>query len=108
MDCISLSDTTEFIRPQFKSFLISFNVFNVYKLISLIPNLFFFLSLVFLGLRPRHMGVPRLEVQLQPTSGPQQCKIQATSGTYTTAHGNAGSLTHLARFQGLNLKPHGS
>ena len=28
---------------------------------------------------------------------PQQCQIQATSMTYTTAHGNAGSLTHGAR-----------
>ena len=25
---------------------------------------------------------------------PQQCRSQATSATYTTAHGNAGSLTH--------------
>ena len=30
----------------------------------------------------------------QPTPQPQQCKIRATSLTYTTAHGNAGSLTH--------------
>ena len=28
---------------------------------------------------------------------PQQCGIQAASATYTTAHGNAGSLTHWAR-----------
>jgi len=32
-----------------------------------------------------------------PTPQPQQCGIQATSVTYTTAHGNAGSLTHRAR-----------
>ena len=31
------------------------------------------------------------------TAQPQQCKIQAASATYTTAHGNAGSLTHWAR-----------
>ena len=30
----------------------------------------------------------------QPTPQPQQLRIQATSATYTTAHGNAGSLTH--------------
>ena len=28
---------------------------------------------------------------------PQQCGIRAASATYTTAHGNAGSLTHGAR-----------
>ena len=32
-----------------------------------------------------------------PTPQPQQCRIQNTSVTYTTAHGNAGSLTHWAR-----------
>ena len=30
-------------------------------------------------------------------SQPQQCQIWAVSVTYTTAHGNAGSLTHWAR-----------
>ena len=33
----------------------------------------------------------------QPTPQPQQRQIQAVSATYTTAHGNAGSSTHLAR-----------
>jgi len=28
---------------------------------------------------------------------PQQCQIRATSATYTTAHGNTGSLTHCSR-----------
>ena len=37
-----------------------------------------------------------------PTTQPQQCKILTTSATYTTAHSNAGSLTHLAR---LGIKP---
>ena len=32
-----------------------------------------------------------------PTPQPQQHGIQATSVTYTTAHGNAGSLTHWVR-----------
>ena len=44
------------------------------------------------------MEVPRLEVksELLPWSTPQaqQCRIRAESVTYTTAHGNAGSLTH--------------
>ena len=30
----------------------------------------------------------------QPRPQPQQCRMQATSATYTTAHGNATSLTH--------------
>ena len=34
------------------------------------------------------------EPHLQPTPQPQQCRIQAMSATYTTAHSNAGSLTH--------------
>ena len=33
----------------------------------------------------------------QSTPEPQQSKIQATSETYTTAHGNTRSLTHWAR-----------
>ena len=36
-----------------------------------------------------------LSCQLMPQ--PQQCQIWAASVTYTTAHGNAGSLTHGAR-----------
>ena len=37
---------------------------------------------------------------------PQQHKILAVSETYTTAHGNARSLTHWVR-PGINLHPHG-
>ena len=33
----------------------------------------------------------------RPMPQPQQRGMWATSGTYTTAHGNAGSLTHWAR-----------
>jgi len=33
----------------------------------------------------------------RPMTEPQQWGIPATSATYTTAHGNAGSLTHCAR-----------
>ena len=47
----------------------------------------------------QHMEVPRLgvELELQPLAyirEPQQLGIQASSTTYTTAHSNAGSLTH--------------
>ena len=72
---------------------------------------YFTLSFVSLGLQARHMEVPKLEVELKlqlpayttatslhhshrPTPQPQQGGIQATSVTYTKAHGNAGSLTH--------------
>ena len=50
---------------------------------------------------PAYMEVPRLGIQLElrrrPTAHPQQRRIWATSATHTTAHGNAGSLTHWAR-----------
>ena len=46
----------------------------------------FFLSFVFLGPHRRHMEVPRLGV-----------KLELLLPTYTTAHGNAGSLTHWVR-----------
>ena len=47
------------------------------------------------------MKVPRLgsdqSCSCRPTPQPQQCQIPAASATYTTAHGNVGSLTHWAR-----------
>ena len=50
---------------------------------------------VFLGPNPRHMEVPRLGVESElQLPQPQQHGIQATSVTYTTSPGNAGSLTH--------------
>ena len=53
------------------------------------PSVTFYLFIVFLpflGPLPRHM---------EPE--PQQCRIQAASATYTTAHSNAGMSTHWAR-----------
>ena len=41
--------------------------------------------------------VSNLSCSRQPTPQPQQCQIRAASVTYTTAHGNAGSLTPRAR-----------
>ena len=62
-------------------------------------HLFFFFC--FLGLHSRHVEVPRLGVNRsysgQPMPQPQQHQIQATSSTHTTAHCNAGSLTHWVR-----------
>ena len=54
---------------------------------------FVFVFLPFLGLHLRHMEILRLGVQ----SEPQQLGIRAASVTYTTAHGNARSLTPWAR-----------
>ena len=43
-----------------------------------------------------HMEVPKLRVilELQLLATPQQHQIQASSATYTTAHGKVRSLTH--------------
>ena len=48
---------------------------------------FFFFLLSFLGPILQHIEVPRLGVELE-------LWLQATSATYTTAHGNVVSLTH--------------
>ena len=53
---------------------------------------FFFVFLPFLWPLSRHMEVPRLVDRPRPE--PQQHRIRATAATYTTAHSNAGSLTH--------------
>ena len=61
--------------------------------LSFFLSFFFFFGLfVFLGLLSGHMEVPRLG--FQPELQLPQCRIQVTSATYTTAHGNAGSLNH--------------
>ena len=65
------------------------------------PFSFFFFFFIFLGPHLQHVEILRLgvksELQLKATPQPQQPWIQATSVTYTTAQGNAGSLTHWAR-----------
>ena len=66
-------------------------------------------SFCFVWLHPQHMAVPRLgvesELQLQPVLQPQHRRIWAASLTDTTAHGNAGSLTHWA---GPEIQPESS
>ena len=64
-------------------------------LFPVLENFFklFFFFLPFLGPHPWHMGVPRLGVQLDLLL-PAYARATATSVTYTTAHCNAGSLTH--------------
>ena len=57
-------------------------------------------SFRFLGLHLWHMEVPRLGVELElqpPAYTTATTQDPATSATYTTAHSNAGSLTHQAR-----------
>ena len=61
---------------------------------------FFLFFFVFLGPHLQHVEVPRLGVNQSycwPTPQPHQLGIRAASATYTTGHGNAGSLTHRAR-----------
>ena len=61
---------------------------------------FLYIFLVFLGLYPRHVDVPRLGVESKPQSWPHQ--IRATSSICAAAYGNGGSLTHWVR---LGIKP---
>ena len=62
--------------------------------------LFFFSFFVYLGPHWQHMQVPKLEVQLElwlpvyATATATQDPSRVWSATYTTAHCNAGSLTH--------------
>ena len=62
---------------------------------------FFFCLFVFLEPHSWHMEVPGLgsnwSCSCRATPQPQQCEIQATSVTYTTAQGYARSFTHWVR-----------
>ena len=62
---------------------------------------FCFLFFCFLGPHLWHVEVPRLGSNQScshwPIPQPQQHQIRAASMTYTTAHGDAGSLTHWVR-----------
>ena len=49
-----------------------------------------------LGLHLQHVEVPNQSCSCCPTPQPQQSQIWGLSAAYTTAHGNAGSLTHWA------------
>ena len=71
---------------------------NIGKRVSFLSSFF----LIFLGLHPWHMEVPRLGVErncsLWPTPEPQQYQIRrAMSATYTTVHSTTRSLTHWGR-----------
>ena len=59
------------------------------------------LYFVFRGVHLWHMEVPRLGAEsnysCRPAPKPQPRQIRATSATYTTAHGNAGSLNPLSK-----------
>ena len=67
-------------------------------------SLFYLFILSFLSFEGRTNSIWRFpgygsnqSYSRQPTPQPQQCQIRATSVTYTTAHCNARSLTHLVR-----------
>jgi len=71
---------------------------SVYLLIYI---LFIYLFIAFFGhthsiWSSQDRGLNR-RYSCQPMPESQQCRIWATSATYTTAHGKAGSLTHWAR-----------
>ena len=53
---------------------------------------FFFFLIVFYRAAPAAHGGS--QARNQPTPEPQQHRIRASSATYTTVHGNGGSLTH--------------
>ena len=57
---------------------------------------YFFLFCLF-RIVPMAYGGSQSEGSNRPMPQPQQCGIRTTSVTYTTAHDNAGSLTHWAR-----------
>ena len=63
--------------------------------------LFIYLFSFFLEPHLQNTEVPRLgfkeEIKLPAYATATATRIQALSVTYTTAHGNAGSLTHWAR-----------
>ena len=71
-----------------------------------IAFIYVFIYWSFLGPHLWHMEVPRLgsyrSCSHWPIPEPQQYQIRAVSATYTTAPGNAKSLTHWAR---LGIKP---
>ena len=72
----------------------------------------FILSFVFSGPHPWHIGGSQARslsraVAARPTLESQQYQIQAETASYTTAHGNAGSLTTEGG-QGSNPQLHGS
>jgi len=71
---------------------------------SFFPHFLYFFLFLFLSFQGCICGIWKFpgwgsnpSYSCQPMPQPQQCSIQATSATYTTAHGNAGSLTHWAR-----------
>ena len=67
--------------------------------INNLKKFFWSFLFVFLGPFQQHMEVPRLgsNQSCSRSPAPQQLGIQATSATYTTAHGSTGSLPHWAR-----------
>ena len=83
---------------------------NFYSAQNFFGNLFLFFCL-FAFSRTTSSGIWRfpsqgsnLSCSRRPTPQPQQCGMRAASVTYTTAHGNAGSLTQCkARDQTRNL-----
>ena len=86
---------------MFYNLLLFQNFFNVCTYIcthSAVCVCIFFFFFAILGPHLQHMEVPgygtNWSCSCQPTPQPQQHQIQTMSAMYTTAYGNAGSLTH--------------
>ena len=99
---------THWTRPGIEPVTLCFLRLDLFPLCNDGHSLFLIFNFfVLLGPHPRHMEVPRLGVELEllllwscchwPTPQLQQQQIRVMSGTYSTAHGNTGSLTHWAR-----------
>ena len=64
---------------------------HIVSRVSIIPRIFFFFLF---RAAPEAHGGPQARGQIRAALQPLQLRIQPPSATYTTAHGNAGSLTY--------------
>ena len=79
-----------YTKNSFKADSPSFSLFILFYFIFLSFCLFRAIPTAYGGSHARGL----ISCSLRPTPQPHQCRIQAASATYTTAHVNAGSLTH--------------
>ena len=65
---------------------------------AMVSHCCFSFLFLFLGLKPRHMEFPWARSPIETVADRlHHRQIQATSATYTTAHGNTRSITHCRR-----------
>ena len=73
------------------------STFHLRGFLSINSNILFFFSLFRAIPVANGSFQARGRIGYQLTTQPQQCQIWVSSETYTTVHGNAGSLTHCER-----------